>query len=162
MAHYTAETIWSRGQTSRDDYLANRYHRRHLLRFDGGAEVKGSSSPSVVPLPHSDPAAVDPEEAFVSALSACHMLWFLSLAAARGFCVDRYIDRATGVMQKNGMGQLAMTVVTLHPLVEFSGVPMPSRAELESLHHEAHDACYLARSVRTEVRCEPAWLEARG
>ena len=159
MAHYTAETIWTRGDSSRDDYLENRYSRRHLLRFDGGAEVAGSSSPSVVPLPWSDPAAVDPEEAFVASLSSCHMLWFLSLAAARGFCVDRYRDAATGVMQKNGKGRLSMTVVTLHPLVEFSGDTRPSRAEVEALHHEAHDACYLANSVKTEVRCEPAWLD---
>ena len=159
MAHYTAETIWTRGAASREDYVENRYSRRHVLRFDGGAEVAGSSSPSVVPVPYSDPGAVDPEEAFVSALSSCHMLWFLSLAAARGFCVDRYLDAATGVMQKNGKGKLAMAVVTLHPLVEFSGDPVPSRAEVESLHHEAHDACYLANSVKTDVRCEPAWLD---
>ena len=87
------------------------------------------------------------------------MLWFLSLAATRGFCVDRYLDAATGVMQKNGKGKLAMAVVTLHPLVEFSGDPAPSRAEVEALHHEAHEACYLANSVRTEVRCEPAWYD---
>ncbi len=159
MAHYTAETIWTRGAVSREDYVANRYDRRHLLRFDGGAEVAGSSSPSVVPLPYSDPAAVDPEEAFVSALSSCHMLWFLSLAAARGFCADRYVDAATGLMQKNGKGKLVMAVVTLHPLVEFSGDPKPSRAEVEALHHEAHDACYLANSVKTDVRCEPAWID---
>ena len=157
MAYYTAETIWTRGAVSRDEYVDNRYSRSHLLRFDGGAEIAGSSSPSVVPLPYSDPGAVDPEEAFVSSLSSCHMLWFLSLAAARGFCVDRYVDAATGVMQKNGKGKLAMSVVTLHPMVEFSGDPKPSRAEVESLHHEAHDACYLANSVRTEVRCEAVW-----
>jgi organic hydroperoxide reductase OsmC/OhrA len=159
VAHYTAETIWTRGAASREDFVANRYDRRHLLRFDGGAEVAGSSSPSVVPLPYSDPAGVDPEETFVSALSSCHMLWFLSIAAARGFCVDRYVDAASGVMQKNGKGKLVMTVVTLHPLVEFSGDPKPSRAEVESLHHEAHDACYLANSVKTDVRCEPAWID---
>ena len=154
---HTAETIWTRGEVSEEDFVANRYSRRHLLRFDGGAEVAGSSSPSVVPLPYSDPSCVDPEEAFISSLSSCHMLWFLSLAAARGFCVDRYVDAATGTMQKNGKGKLAMSVVTLHPLVEFAGETKPSRPEVESLHHEAHDACYLANSVKTEVRCEPAW-----
>ena len=101
MSTYSAETHWSRGDASREDFVANRYSRRHRLRFDGGAEVPGSSSPSVVPLPFSDASAVDPEEAFVSSLSSCHMLWFLSLAAARGFCVDRYVDAATGVMKKN-------------------------------------------------------------
>lgn len=155
MAHYTAETLWTRGDASRESFLASRYSRRHLLRFDGGIELAGSSSPSVVPPPLSDPHAVDPEEAFVSALSSCHMLWFLSLAAASGFCVDRYADAATGVMKKNAAGRMAMTLVTLHPRVEFSGERIPDTAEIEHLHHEAHDACYIANSVKTEVRCEP-------
>ncbi len=152
--HYTAETIWRRGDASRDDFLANRYSRRHRLRFDGGVEVPGSSSPHVVPLPYSDPSGVDPEEAFVSSLASCHMLWFLSLAAGAGFCVDRYADAATGVMKKNEAGRLAMTVVILHPLVEFSGETLPSHAEIERLHHEAHESCFIANSVKTEVRCE--------
>ena len=154
MSTYIAETLWGRGEASREEFLANRYSRRHLLRFDGGIEVPGSSSPSVVPLPYSDVRAIDPEEAFVSALSSCHMLWFLSLAAARGFCVDRYADAATGVMQKNKAGRLAMTLVTLHPRVYFSGEVRPSRAEIEQLHDEAHEACFIANSVKTQVRCE--------
>ena len=117
--------------------------------------MAGSSSPSVVPLPYSDAAAIDPEEAFVSALSSCHMLWFLSLAAARGFCVDRYDDAATGVMKKNAEGRVAMTLVTLHPKVDFSGDRVPSPGEIEQLHHQAHEACFIANSVKTEVRCEP-------
>ncbi len=83
------------------------------------------------------------------------MLWCLSLAAGRGFCVDRYADAATGVMAKNDAGRLAMTVVTLHPQIEFSGERLPSRADIEHLHHEAHEACFIANSVKTEVRCEP-------
>lgn len=157
MAHYTAETLWTRGEASREDFVANRYSRRHLLRFDGGAEVPGSSSPHLVPLPHSDPAAVDPEEAFVSSLSSCHMLWFLSLAARDGFCVDRYADAATGAMKKNDAGRIAMTLVILHPSVEFSGDRLPSRDEVMRLHHEAHQACFIANSVKTEVRCEPVF-----
>jgi organic hydroperoxide reductase OsmC/OhrA len=157
LSTYSAETIWTRGDASREDFVANRYSRRHLLRFDGGAEVPGSSSPSVVPLPFSDASAVDPEEAFVSSLSSCHMLWFLSLAAARGFCVDRYADAANGVMKTDEAGRVAMTQVTLHPQVEFSGEGQPSRAEIEHLHHLAHDACYIANSVKTEVRCEPVF-----
>ena len=155
--HYTAETIWRRGEVSREDFVGRRYSRRHRLRFDGGVEVPGSSSPHVVPLPYSDPAAVDPEEAFVSALSSCHMLWFLDLASRAGFCVDRYADAATGVMKKNDEGRLAMTSVVLHPTVEFSGEKMPSREEIERLHHEAHDACFIANSVKTVVRCEPVF-----
>jgi organic hydroperoxide reductase OsmC/OhrA len=159
MSTYIAETLWGRGATSRDEFLANRYSRRHVLRFDGGIEVPGSSSPSVVPLPFSEVHAVDPEETFVSALSSCHMLWFLSLAAARGFCVDRYADAASGVMQKNKAGQLAMTLVTLHPKVDFSGDVLPTRAEIERLHHEAHSACFIASSVKTEVRCEAVFAD---
>ena len=152
MAQYSAEVLWQRdGQ----HFLDNRYSRRHLLRFDGGVEVAGSSSPHVVPLPMSDAAAVDPEESFVASLSSCHMLWFLSIAAQRRFCVDRYLDSAVGVMAKNDQGKMAMTVVTLRPAVTFSGEHLPTRAQIEALHHAAHEACYIANSVKSEVRCEP-------
>jgi organic hydroperoxide reductase OsmC/OhrA len=152
MSVYTAEVLWQRdGQ----DFTGNRYSRRHVLRFDGGAEVPGSSSPHVVPLPMSDASAVDPEEMFIASLSSCHMLWFLSLAAKQRLVVDRYVDAATGLMEKNREGRMAMTVVTLRPQVTFSGEREPTRDELERLHHAAHDACFIASSVRTEVRCEP-------
>ncbi len=154
MSHYAAETLWERKDA---DFLDNRYSRRHLLRFDGGLEVPGSSSPSVVPLPMSDASALDPEEAFVSSLSSCHMLWFLTMAVKRKFRVDRYFDAATGVMEKNTEGRVAMTVVTLHPEVTFSGERRPSREELDKLHHDAHEACFIANSVKTEVRCEPVY-----
>lgn len=152
MAHYTAEVIWQR-----DDqvFTDNRYGRRHLWRFDGGVEVPASSSPHVVRVPFSDPSAVDPEEAFVVALSSCHMLSFLSIAAKRGFRVDRYRDEALGVLEKNAEGRLAMTLVTLRPEVAFSDDRLPTRDEVDALHHEAHEACFIASSVRTEVRCEP-------
>ena len=155
MADYTAEVLWQRdGQ----DFLGNRYSRRHLIRFDGGAEVRGSSSPHVVPLPFSDPEGVDPEEAFVASLSSCHMLWFLSLAAKAGWQVETYADNASGTMARNGDGRMAMTVVTLHPRVTFSGERRPDGEALHALHHKAHDACFIANSVRTEVRCEPVLL----
>ncbi len=154
MAEYCAEVLWQRGE---QDFLGNRYSRRHVLRFDGGAEVAGSSSPHVVPLPMSDASAVDPEEAFVAALSSCHMLWFLSIAARRRFCVDRYFDAAIGVMGQNADGRVAMTVVTLRPDVHFSGERLPTREQIEQMHHQAHDACYIANSVRSEVRCEPVF-----
>ena len=157
MSHYAAETLWERKDA---DFLDNRYSRRHLLRFDGGLEVPGSSSPSVVPLPMSDASALDPEEAFVSSLSSCHMLWFLTMAVKRKFRVDRYFDAATGVMEKNAEGKVAMTVVTLHPEVTFSGERQPSREELDKLHHDAHEACFIANSVKTEVRCEPVYAGA--
>lgn len=154
MSEYTAEVVWQRnGQ----DFLGNRYSRKHLLRFDGGTEVPGSSSPHVVPLPYSDAAAVDPEEAFIASISACHMLWFLSIAAKRKFCVDKYADHAVGVMEKNAEGRIAVTVVTLRPDVTFSGERIPTREEIDALHHAAHDACFIANSVRTEIRCEPVY-----
>lgn len=153
MSHsYTAQILWQRdGQ----DFTGNRYSRRHLIRFDGGVEVPGSSSPHVVPPPQSDPAAVDPEELFVASLSNCHMLWFLSIAAKRGFCVDSYADDAEGVMERNAAGKMAMTRVTLRPKAVFSGDKLPSREQLDDLHHRAHEECFIANSVTTDVRCEP-------
>jgi organic hydroperoxide reductase OsmC/OhrA len=156
MAKYTAEILWLRNE---QDFLGNLYSRRHMLRFDGGAEVTGSSSPHVVPLPMSDAAAVDPEEAFVAALSSCHMLWFLSIAAKHKFCVDRYFDTAVGVMGKNTNGKISMLTVTLKPEVTFSGEQIPSRAQLDQMHHQAHEECFIANSVKTEVRCEPVYVD---
>ena len=155
--HYTAQILWQRDGR---DFAGNRYSRRHLMRFDGGAQVTGSSSPHVVPLPYSDPAGVDPEEAFVASLSSCHMLWFLSIAANGGYCVDRYIDNAQGVMARNAAGKMAMTRVTLRPQVVFSGEKRPTREQLEELHHRAHEECFIANSVTTEVRCEPVVARA--
>ena len=152
MANYTAEVIWVRGD---QDFPSNRYSRRHLLRFDGGVEVPGSSSPHVVPTPMSDPAAVDPEEAFVASIASCHMLWFLSLAAKKKFCVERYRDSAVGVMGRNAAGRQYVAVVTLRPEVVFSGERAASREELDALHRLAHEECFIANSVRTEIRCEP-------
>lgn len=155
MASYVAEVIWTRdGQ----DFLDNRYSRRHLLRFDGGLEIAGSSSPHVVPVPMSDVAAVDPEEAFVASLSSCHMLWFLSIAARQRFCVERYFDKAVGVMERNAAGKMAMTLVTLHPEVRFSGESAPTRDQIEAMHHLAHEECFIANSVKTEIRCEPVYI----
>lgn len=154
MGQHTAQIIWQRGE---QNFLDKRYSRRHWLSFDGGVQVLGSSSPHVVPVPLSDAAAVDPEEAFVASLSSCHMLWFLSIAAQAGFCVDSYVDKATGVLGPNSEGHIAMTQVTLQPAVRFSGHPVPTREQIERLHHEAHHACYLANSVKTDVRCKPVW-----
>lgn len=148
MSTYLAELLWERGQ---QEFAGIRYSRRHRLRFDGGAEVLGSSSPSVVPVPASDPAGVDPEEAFVASLASCHMLWFLAIAAKRGFVVDRYEDVANGELGRNAEGRYAMTKVTLRPKVTFSGEKLPTAEELDALHHKAHEECYIANSVKTEV-----------
>lgn len=152
MSHYTTEVLWIR---ENQDFLSNRYSRKHVLRFDGGLEVPGSSSPQVVPIPMSDPSAVDPEEAFVASLASCHMLWFLSIAARQKYCADRYFDAAVGVMEKNPAGKMAITVVTLRPEVHFSGERLPTSEQIIRMHHEAHEECFIANSVKTEVRCEP-------
>ena len=151
MSEYSATIYWQRlGAVFTDQ----KYSRAHEWRFDGGVTVPGSSSPHVVRVPYSDPAAVDPEEAFVASLSSCHMLFFLSLAAKQGFVVDSYEDAAIGVMAKNAAGKMAMTVVTLRPKVIFSGRE-PTPQELHDLHHRSHEECFIASSVKTDVRCEP-------
>ncbi|HEY4210035.1 MAG TPA: OsmC family protein [Steroidobacteraceae bacterium] len=150
---YTASVRWER--RSEEPFTDNRYSRAHTWRFDGGIEVPGSSSAHVVRLPFSVEAAVDPEEAFVAALSSCHMLSFLYLAAKGGFRVDRYVDEATGVLDRTPAGRMAMTRVTLFPRVTFSGLRMPSKDEIDAMHHQAHEDCYIANSVTTEVRCQP-------
>lgn len=152
MSDYSAEIRWERGG---EDFLDGRYSRAHRLLFDGGAEVPGSASPHVVPPPLSDAAAVDPEELFVASLASCHMLWFLAIARKYGFRVDRYLDRPFGRMARNDEGRMAMTLVTLRPEVHFSGDKRPGPDEIRHLHHEAHEACFIANSVKTEVRCDP-------
>jgi organic hydroperoxide reductase OsmC/OhrA len=111
-----------------------------------------------VPLPMSDAAAVDPEEAFVASLSSCHLLWFLDFASRAGWVVEHYHDAASGVLAPGADGRLAMTVVTLRPAVRFAGDHQPDAAEFNRLHHATHDACFIANSVKTEVRCEPVLL----
>jgi organic hydroperoxide reductase OsmC/OhrA len=151
MGNYTATIKWSRNN---DVFIDNKYSRAHEWSFDGGVRLKGSSSPHVVPR-FSDPAGVDPEEAFVASLSSCHMLTFLSLAAKKGFIVDRYEDEAIGTMARNAKGKFAITDVVLRPKIKFSGDKQPDSGAVEELHHRAHDECIIANSVTTNVRCEP-------
>jgi organic hydroperoxide reductase OsmC/OhrA len=153
MSRHTAAIHWQRDGARFSD---NRYSRGHSWRFDGGIEVPASASPHVVPPPLSVEGAVDPEEAFVASLAACHMLWFLSIAAGRGFVVDSYRDEAEGELARDRAGMLSMTLVTLRPRVRFEGDLRPARAEFEAMHEEAHQKCFLAASVKTEIRCEPA------
>jgi organic hydroperoxide reductase OsmC/OhrA len=152
MSSYQARVEWRRDDG--EAFTDRRYHRAHRLHFDGGAEVAGSSSPAVVPR-YSDPTAVDPEEMFVASLASCHLLWFLDLASRAGWRVDAYEDDALGTMARNADGKLAMTRVTLRPRVVFGGERVPGDAELHALHHRAHAECFIANSVRTDVRCEP-------
>lgn len=152
MATYTATVTWNREGAVFTD---KRYSRAHQWSFDGGAQVPASASPHVVPLPYSDPGGVDPEEAFVASISSCHMLWFLFLAAERGFRVDSYQDEARGELGKNAEGREAMLRVVLRPRIVFSGGKVPTADELDRLHEESHHRCFIANSVRTEVRVEP-------
>jgi organic hydroperoxide reductase OsmC/OhrA len=149
---YQARVHWERGAALFTD---NRYSRGHTWHFDGGIEVPASSSPHVVRVPLSLEKAVDPEEAFVASLSSCHMLFFLSFAASGGWRVDEYTDDAVGTMGRNAAGRTAMLSVVLRPRVSFSGERLPGRAELQQLHHRAHEECFIANSVVTEVRVEP-------
>jgi organic hydroperoxide reductase OsmC/OhrA len=149
---YTATILWRRGE---GDYHKGHYSRGHLWRFDGGVSVPASSSPSVVPMPWSVETAVDPEEAFVAALSSCHMLTFIDLARRAGFTVETYEDTAEGVMERLSAGRWWIAKVTLKPRIVFSGERRPSAAELDDLHHKSHDACFIANSVKTEIVVEP-------
>ena len=152
MAQHTATIAWQRGT---DDFLDKRYHRAHTWQFDGGATVAASSSPHVVLLPYSDAAAVDPEEAYVAALSSCHMLWFMDFASRAGFRLNSYTDAAVGTMAKNAQGQLAVTQVLLQPVTCFDAAHAPSAVQLDNLHHRAHASCFLANSVKTQIDCAP-------
>ena len=147
MKQFEAQVAWQRGG---QPFLDGRYSRPHPWRFDGGLEVPASSSPLSVPLPMSDASALDPEEALVAAASSCHMLFFLSLAAGRGFTIDSFVGEALGFMVKDGEGRIAMARIELRPAIIFAG-ERPSRDELDALHHEAHARCYIANSLKTDV-----------
>ncbi len=147
---YTAKVFWKK--LPEDSFTDNKYSRLHHWSFDGGIELKASSSPHVVPLPMSDASAVDPEEAFVASISSCHMLWFLSIAASQKYIVESYLDNAEGIMNKNINGDIAMTSITLKPIIKFIGSNIPTFDEIEELHKKAHKKCFLANSVKAEIK----------
>jgi organic hydroperoxide reductase OsmC/OhrA len=146
MAEHVATVEWS----SDGAFASGRYSRGHAWQFDGGAEVRGSSSPLVVPVPMSDPAGVDPEEALIASASACHMLWFLHMARDAGLEVAHYRDAATGITGKDDRGRIAITRIVLKPAIEFVG-QAPDAKALEKLHHAAHDQCFIANTLRCDV-----------
>jgi organic hydroperoxide reductase OsmC/OhrA len=150
MKQFEARVVWTR---EAQPFLDQRYSRAHTWSFDGGLSVPASSSPLSVPLPMSDAAAIDPEEALVAAASSCHMLFFLSLAAQRGFVVDAYEDAAVGTLAKDADGRQAMTRIALRPAIRFAGTA-PDPAALAALHHAAHERCYVANSLKTEIVVE--------
>jgi organic hydroperoxide reductase OsmC/OhrA len=151
MSIYTATIRWSRNEA--EGFAKGQYSRAHEWVFDGGITVPASGSPHIVPAPWSEAAAVDPEEAFVASLSSCHMLFFVDFARRAGLVADEYVDDAQGVLEKRADGKMAMTRVTLRPRVSWTGEP-PDEAAVADLHHRAHEACFIANSVTTEVTVE--------
>lgn len=149
MSQHTATITWKDTGT---EFMQGRFSRAHSWTFDGGVTVPGSASPSVVRPPLSDPSAVDPEEAFVASLSSCHMLTFLHLARLAGFHVQSYEDAAVGEMTKNERGVPWISTVTLNPRIVYGGEKRPSAEELAQLHHKAHEQCFIAQSVKTDVK----------
>lgn len=148
MAEHRAFISWSKPSP---DFCTGKYSREHTWRFDGGAIVGASPAPSVVPAPWSNPACVDPEEAFVAAVSSCHMLTFLWLAGRKGFAVERYDDEAVGTMVKNERGVPWVNAIVLNARIAYTGTKTPTAEEEDALHHAAHEQCFIAQSVRTAI-----------
>jgi len=153
MATHTATVRWS--ASPGEDFAKGQYSRAHSWSFDGGAVVRASASPHIVPAPWADAGAVDPEEAFVASLSSCHMLFFLDFARRAGVVVTAYEDKAEAIMEKGADGKVRITKVTLRPRLAFGG-EAPDAATLDDLHHKAHEACFIANSVTSEVVVEPS------
>src|SRR3954449_12025792 len=151
MSTYTATIRWSRDGA--EGFAKGQYSRAHEWAFDGGAVVPASASPHIVPAPWSDSAGGDPQEAFIASLASCHMLFFVDFARRAGFVVDSYVDEAEGVLEKRADGKMAMTRVTLHPRIGWGGDP-PDEPAIADLHNRAHEACFIANSVTTEVNVE--------
>jgi organic hydroperoxide reductase OsmC/OhrA len=148
MATYTATVAWKRQVN--EPFTDLKFSRGHEWIFDGGAKVRASASPHVVPR-FADPAGIDPEEALVASLSSCHMLTFLYFAAKKGLVVDSYVDEPTGVMSTNSKGKQFVSTVVLRPRIAWGGTA-PDHATLDGLHHQAHEDCFIANSVLTEVK----------
>ncbi len=139
---------WKRGDLP---FEYQKYSRNHTWKFDSGHEMTASAAAAYL----GDPKNVNPEEAYVASLSSCHMLTFLAIACKQKFVLDEYIDDAVGHMEKNADGKMAITKVTLKPKITFSGEKKPSAEELDKMHHAAHENCFIASSVKTEITVEP-------
>lgn len=148
MAEHRAHIRW---QYSGTDFARGKYSREHVWEFDGGISVPASSSPAVIPIPYSNPAHVDPEEAFVAAVASCHMMSYLYVASKAGFAIDSYHDEAVGLLTENEAGARWISKVTLRPAIEYRGTNSPTTVQEQHLHHQAHEQCYIANSIRTKV-----------
>ena len=149
MSEHKAVIRWQ--LSNGDDFIRGKYSRAHTWTFDGGVTVPASPSPSVVPAPWSNAAHVDPEEAFVAAVSSCHMLTFLFLASKQGFQVESYQDEAVGAMTRNDKGVPWISSIVINPKIVYSGQKLPTPEEEEGLHHHAHEQCFIANSIKTQV-----------
>jgi organic hydroperoxide reductase OsmC/OhrA len=147
MSEHKITLTWKRGDVP---FEYQKYPRNHTWKFDGGHEITASAAPAYL----GDPKQVDPEEAFVASLSSCHMLTFLAVAAKKKFVLDEYVDEAVGLMEKNAEGKLAITRVTLKQKLKFSGDKQPTSQEIEEMNHAAHEQCFIANSVKTEIMVE--------
>jgi organic hydroperoxide reductase OsmC/OhrA len=153
MSEHVASIRWQRGDY---DFKGGKFSRVHSWTFDGGITVEAAASPSVVPATYNSQSAVDPEEAFVASIASCHMLTLLHFASKRGFIVDSYEDNAVGTMVKNEQGIPWVNSVILRPRIIFSGEKQPTDDDETQLHHSAHDNCFIANSVKTDIKVEPA------
>jgi len=149
MSEHIATVNWKLS-ASESDFLKGKYSREHIWAFDGGMAIQASPS-SIVPLPFSNPAFVDPEEAFVASVSSCQMLTFLHIASRRGFLVESYEDHAVGTMTKNEKGVFWVSSIALRPKINFGCAKIPTADDLAQLHHLAHEQCFIANSVKTEI-----------
>jgi organic hydroperoxide reductase OsmC/OhrA len=148
MSEHTVTVKWKR-ETS--DFSYQTYNRDHDWAFDAGVTIRASAAPAYL----GNAACVDPEEAFVASLSSCHMLTFLAIACRKRFVLDEYHDDAVGILAKDAAGRLAITTVKLRPKIQFSGEKLPTHEEMTQMHEQAHEACFIANSVKTEVIVEP-------
>jgi organic hydroperoxide reductase OsmC/OhrA len=153
MSQHTATIKWT---FPGGDFLKGRYSREHTWSFDGGMTIAASPTPAVVPAPYSNPANVDPEEAFVASIASCHMLTFLFLASRAGFVISDYVDEAVGTMSKNEKGVPWISTVVLSPRITYTGEKSPTPEEEHKLHEAAHDGCFISNSVKTDVTIQPA------
>jgi len=146
---FSAKLSWEKN--AGESFIDGKYSRVHKWLFDGGAELSVSSSPEVVPVPMSDESTIDPEESFIASLSACHMLFFLSIAAGKKYIIEKYEDYPEGFVDKNDDGNLAMIKITLRPEIIFSGPVIPSKEQVSEIHSLSHARCYLANSVKSKI-----------
>ncbi|MGK0186666.1 MAG: organic hydroperoxide reductase OsmC/OhrA [Verrucomicrobiales bacterium] len=150
MATHEATIHWQ--QKEGENFLKGQYSREHTWDFDGGIQVLASPSPSVVPVPFSNPAAVDPEEAFVASIASCHMLTFLYEAGKKGYHVMSYSDHAIGKMTKAENGVPWLSEITLYPKITYSPGSAPAQDVESKLHEDAHHQCFIANSVKTNIQ----------